>query len=506
MRLMRGRPCAALLCAVAGVATACGTTVQTSAVGTLGAGNSGLTAPMPSGAPGVAESGATTPTGAAGGSATSTSAGTVSGQSVAAGSGGVAVSVPSSAASAAANPSAPIKVGMLLTGTSNASDYGVSLGNTVNERDVDEALVRALNKGGGLDGRRIIPVYAKTDTATTDWATDYQAACATFTQDNHVDVVIGYSFDYERNFEACLAQHGIPHLTTAFNVPDNTELRQWPLFWALSTPTIDERSLAKIQGAIATGELSAPNRLGVLVDECPGTQRAWQTVVQPYLRKSHIDVASTQTFGCGSGNNASTANEVASAGNAMLAFRSKGVDRITFISVSEGPPLLILAEAAESQHYYPTWIVSSLANLAIQQGQAPADQLKNVQGYGWLETQDVSPSLYSKPNAAQRRCLSLEKSENIHPTAAADYGFVYSICEAMFVYERAIQLAHGNALGSRIISTVASIGHFQSVLNYDGASMFSPATRNNAPRLYRHVVYQGGCSCFQYVGRTYSMP
>ena len=246
--------------------------------------------------------------------------------------------------------------------------------------------------------------------------------------------------------------------------------------------------------------------IGIVLDSCPGTLHAWQTVVQPYLRSRQINVAATQDFGCGTGNNASAANEVASAGNAMLAFRSKGVDHIMFVSVSEGPPLLVLAEAAESQHYYPTWIVSSLANLSLQQGQAPSDQLKNVQGYGWLETQDVSPSLYSKPNSTQRRCLALLHSENVQPQSAADYSFVYSICEAMFVYERALQLAHGNALGNTIIGAVASIGRFESVLNYDGASMFSTTVRNNAPRIYRHVIYQSGCSCFQYVGTTYSMP
>jgi hypothetical protein len=498
----------ALAIAAALLATGCGTTVQGVGTGTSSSGTGELAAPsgvVPTTGGGAVAGG---PTGSAPGLSVpgTGTTGSDAGASAGTSSNAAAPAAPAAAAPGATNPTGPIKVGMLITKTSNASDYGVSLGNTISESDVDQALVQALNKRGGLDGRRIIPIYASTDTATTNWSTDYEAACATFTQDNHVDAVIGYSFDYERNFEACLTQKGIPHLTTAFNVPDNAELRQWPLFWALSTPTIDERSVAKLQGAIATGELTSKNKLGVVIDNCPGTQHAWKSVVEPYLRSQHIDVAATQDFGCGSGNNASTANEAASAGNALLSFRSKNVDRITFISVSEGPALLILSEAAESQHYYPTWIVSSLANLALQQGQAPADQLKNVQGYGWLETQDVSPSLYSKPNATQRRCLSLVQSQNVHPQSAADYGFVYSVCEAMFVYERALQVAHGNAAGSAIIGAVAAIGRFESVLNYDGASMFGSNIRNNAPRIYRHVLYQSGCACFQYVGRTYSMP
>jgi len=490
--------------------TGCGSTVQGVGAGVTPGADS-LTAPTaaaPAGGTGTTSLGGATNSGddlsVPGGGTAGVAAGSGAGR----GSGGNATvgATSGTAVPGAANPTGPLHIGMLLTKTSNASDFGVSLGNTVSERDVDDALVRALNKRGGLDGRRIVPVYASTDTASANWSTDFQAACATFTQDNHVDAVLGYAFDYERNFESCLAKSGIPHLTTAFNVPDNAELRQWPLFWALSTPTIDERSIEKIQGAIATGVLTPKSHLGILVDNCPGTQHAWKTVIQPYLQRQHITVAAQQDFSCGTGNNASEANAVASAGNAMLSFRSKGVDAVSFFSVSEGPALLIMAEAAESQHYYPKWIVSSLANLAVLQGQAPANQLKNVEGYGWLETQDVSPSLYAKPNPTQRRCLSLVESENVRPSAAADYAYVYSVCEAMFVYERALQLAHGNAIGGAIIGAVQSIGRFESVLNYEGASLFSPAVRNNAPRTYRHVVYAGGCSCFNYTGRAYSMP
>lgn len=502
MPLRRAALCAAGLA----LATGCGSTVQTIDAGsTVGA--NGLTAP----APGAASPGAVV--GRRGTPVAGTSADGL-GAPVAAGAGTVRTApgepgaLPSTVPgpAGATSTTGPLKIGMLLTRVSNADDFGVKLGNTYDERDIDNALVTALNKRGGLDGRKIVPIYASTDTGTTNWSTDFQAACATFTQDNHVDAVLGYAFDYERNFESCLAKNAVPHLTTSFNIPDNAELRQWPLFWALETPTIDERSLAKIQGAIATGALTSKSRLGVVLDDCPGTQHAWNTVTLPYLRSRHVNVVSVHDMGCGSGNNASQANAVSTAGNAIIDFRSKNVDSISFFTVSEGPALLVLAEAAESQHYYPKWIVSSLANLALQQGQAPSSQLKNVHGYGWLESQDVSPSLYSKPNPTQRRCLSLLESERVRPSSAADYGFAYSVCESMFVYERALQLSHGNSVGAAVIEAVARIGSFQSVLNYAGASRFGYAIRNQAPRVYRHVVWQDNCACFQYVGPTYPMP
>jgi len=482
----------------------CGTTVQTGGTAAVSP-DGGLTAPTSSASTGAGAvagtDGPSVPAAGPGGAA-------VVGSSITTGSGvqpGVTPggSIPTTGAAAA---SGPIKVGIVLTKISNAADFGVSLGNTYDEKDFDQALIDALNKQGGIDGRRIDPVYASTDTATTNWSTDFEAACATFTQDNHVAAVLGYAFDYERNFESCLAKNGIPHLTTAFNVPDNAELSQWPLLWALETPTIDARSLAKMQGAIQTGVLTTKSKLGVILDSCPGTMHAWSTVIQPYLRRMHINVADVQNFGCGSGNNASQGSEVSQAGNAMITFRSKGIDRVTFISVSEGPPLLVLSEAAESQHYYPKWIVSSLANLSVLVGQAPRNQLRNVHGYGWLETQDVSPSQYSKPNATQRRCLSLMSSQGVQPKSAADFGFAYNICESVFVYEQALGRTGGNTIGTSIIAGVARIGDFLSTLNYAGESTFTPSRRNDAPRVYRHVVYLDPCSCFKYVGGTMTMP
>ena len=496
-----------------GLLAGCGSTVQSVASSTTG---SGLSVPSASGDAGLsgtsgllsgpagstggaslgtAPGGSVVAPGAASTAATAGSSGTVSGNG-APGGGAVPISP----------TSGPIKLGFLLTGVSNAAQFGVSVGNTYSEQQFDQAVVDALNDRGGIAGRKIEPVYAKTDTASSNWSTDYQAACATFTQDNHVVAVLGYTFDYERNFETCLASHGIPHLTTAFNIPDLTELRQYPLFWSLEVPTIDQRSLAKIQGAMATGVLTPSNRVGVLTDSCPGTQRSWTQVVLPYLQKNHINVVAQHDEGCGTGNNASEANAVAGAGNLVLDFRTKRVDRVMFISVSEAPPLLVLAEAADSQHYYPDWIVSSLAQLALQEGQAPSDQLRNAYGFGWLETQDVSPSLYTRPNASQRRCLSLIKSKGVNPSSAADFAYSYSMCESMFLYEAVLARTHGNTTGSGVINALAGLGSFQSVLNLDGASTFSVARRDDAPRYYRPIVWKDGCSCFVYTGRIFPMP
>src|SRR5438067_10348210 len=150
------RRTALAIAAVAALATGCGTTVEGVGAGSTAGATNGLAAPTGAAASSLGGQGPVAGNGAAPGfsapgAGTTTSGAGVGGTSSTSTSGGAPV-VASAGPAGAANPTAPIKVGMLLTKTSNSSDYGVSLGNTINERDVDQALVQALHKRGGRHG------------------------------------------------------------------------------------------------------------------------------------------------------------------------------------------------------------------------------------------------------------------------------------------------------------------------------------------------------------------
>ncbi|HVV76478.1 MAG TPA: hypothetical protein VHC43_10620 [Mycobacteriales bacterium] len=512
-RLAHNLGLVAVAAAVVGLA-GCGSTVEMGADGTGVVATQGLggptvsqpqTAPSSGGSAGVGD--VTVPQGA-------TSSRT--GHSVTAGIGATTPVGPSkpggkSSGGAASVPTrvqtGPLTVGFLTTGTSNAQSTDASLGNTVSESGVDQALIAAMNKHGGIDGRPVKIVLAHTDTGSSNWANDFQAACATFTQDNHVDVVLGYQFTYEPNLEQCLAKHGIPHLSDGFNVPSNSVLAQYPLFWSLDVPTIGERSIAKFQGAINTGFLTARNKLGIVLDDCPGTLDAWKSQVRPFLVSHHIDVAMTDTTSCGTGNNSGTTSTVSAITSALVKFRSQGVDRISFVSVSEAPALYVISVEAQSQGYYPGWIVSSLGQLAIIGGEAPQSEMRNTHGYGWMPSQDVPPQYNPKANASQRRCYALLRSQGVKPRSAADFGYAYNACEAVFLYERALKLDGGSSNGVAVSAAIASLGHsFESTLNLYGRTTFSNAARNNAPAVYKPINWDGNCHCFRYGHQTYPMP
>lgn len=503
--------------AVCSLLSACGSTVQQSgttaagSLGAVGAGGDGLAAP--GSADGLTTSGDPDGDGIAGsGSGVVSGPGAATGGAGAAapgqpgGTGGAAPGTPAADRAPGAGSTAPVKVGIVVT-TVAAEAFGVSLGNTVSERQVYEAAVKAMNAKGGLNGRRIVPVFAETSTGSSNWEGDFTRACTKFTQDDKVDVVLGYVFNHYASFEGCLSRKAIPHFNTGFNIPDARELRNYPLYLALDVPTIERRSLAKIDGAVATGYLTGKSRVGLFSDDCPGTIRSRDAVTIPALKRAGITVARTFQVDCVQGYSDS-GNASAQVQAAVLAFASERVDRVLFHAVSEGPSLLQFAIAAESQGYRPGYVMSSLANLSTlaEQDQSPREQVRNIRAFGWLPTQDVAPQKYAPPNAAQQRCLALLKSQGITPKAAVDYAYAYNICEPLFLYEQALRRTGGAATGPPVVAAVQALGSsFQSTLNLDGKAIYG-AARNDAVASARPLVYSDPCGCFVYTGAARPIP
>jgi ABC-type branched-subunit amino acid transport system substrate-binding protein len=404
----------------------------------------------------------------------------------------------STAAAAAGKPATgPIEIGFVRTGVSNAAAFGASLGGTASEADIVAALVNAYNDKGGIAGRRIVPVYADSDTGSASWDADFAAACADFTQDHKVAAVVGYVFTHIDSFEACLAKKGVPHLSTTFNVPDAATLARYPTLVALSTPLIERRSVVKIDGALATGVITRASKIGIVLDSCPGTKAAWEKVTKPYMLSKGLNIASIYEIGCAGGAGDAGA-EAGRVGGIVLQFRSANVDTISLMTTSEGPGIFVFSGVAEAQSYRPKYVVSSLANTAVLANQLPAPQAANVHGYGWLPVQDTTPQYWPSVTPAASRCLSMLKSKGITPTAPADYGFAFSACEGLFLYEIALKANQGRSDGLSIIASIEALGStYNSVSNLDGRSTFG-RTRHDAPAQARYFAWTPNCSCFTY--------
>lgn len=402
----------------------------------------------------------------------------------------------------------PITVGMILTATTAAATFGLKLDNTYTEQQFYDGLIAALNAKGGVAGRKVKAVYDTVDPMSSNWAQDYAEACQKFTQDNHVDVVLGYSFNYDPSFEACLARKGIPHLSTTFNVPDATELRQFPLLLNVDVPTIGRRTLLKVDGAVATGVLTPRSRVGVAYDSCPGTERSYKAEAEPVFARYHVNVVSEFAVSCVTGQSDSGRSQ-AEVQSMALRFASQNVTHVLFHSVSEGPMMAFLMQNANSQRWYPTYVMSSLANLMFVTTNpqlVPTAQARNVKAFGWMPFEDVTVDKYPPITAPQKRCKALFRTKEIVPKGSWDYKVAYTTCEVFFILEQALAATGGVSDGPTLIRGVQGLGRsFQSVSKLGGFSAFG-RERHDAVLKTRPLVWFEACECFNYTGNLRDIP
>jgi ABC-type branched-subunit amino acid transport system substrate-binding protein len=393
----------------------------------------------------------------------------------------------------------PISIGFLLTETGNAGSLGVSTGQAFTHRQVVEAIVKAVNAQGGIAGRQIKPVLARTDTASVNWETDFAAACATFTQDNEVAAVLGYAFAFFDSFESCLSRSNVVHLSTSYATLDQRALSQYPLLYLLGTLTGERYYRTAFQGAVASGFITPSNTLGVIRGGCPVDRRAWEESGAPLAKQLKINVGVVEELSCINGS-AGTGGVITQLQSAVLRFRSRGVDTV----MVEGPPMIIFSSAAESQGWHPRYLATSESGGAALTGNIVPGQIVNVHGFGWLPTLDVLPVNGPPRPAAQQRCLDLLKSQGLVPTQHGDFTAALQTCDAVFLYEAALKATNGSSDPKAIAAAVDAMGdRYQSSFTLEGRTRFGG--RHDAPALARPWAWETGCSCFRYTGTAYGI-
>ena len=393
----------------------------------------------------------------------------------------------------------PIQLGFITTTTGNSASLGINAGSSFSDQQLYDALVKEYNKTGGVAGRQISPVYGDTDTATTDWSTQFSAACAHMTQDNKVTAVLGYVFAFEDSFEQCLAKANVLHLSAAYQPGDVGDQKTYPLLYSAAHPNVDVADRTVVAGAVQTGVLTKTSKLGILYDTCSNGDRAFNRTVVPYLQQQGISYeVSKLNCASGAGDASSIAAQVQ---NAVLTFNSHGVKTVW----ASGVPLVLFSTDAESQGYRPQYI-TSVGGAALEANMQAA-QIANLHGFGWMPAVDVDPA--NQPYAhspAQTACLSKLSAEGLTPTAYNDFMIAYTSCDSISLYAAALTVTHGNTDPSTVEAALAQIEPtFQGAATYNGGYTVSGNQAGGA-QSWRAYNYATSCSCLQYSGPTYPLP
>jgi ABC-type branched-subunit amino acid transport system substrate-binding protein len=393
----------------------------------------------------------------------------------------------------------PLTIGLLdVSSTGGATTaIGVETDNSTDTQALSRAFVRYYNKHGGVAGRRLEVVEHTINPTAPDYETELAAACARFTQDAKVRVVLSHpGAVFSQSYESCLSKAGVINLEMQIGAPDEVALKQFPRLFALAVPTVDRAMTAVLRGLQQGGVLMRQSKIGVLVEDCPQDGRAYTRTVLPLARKLGLTIASSRSVSCLGGFSEVGAFQ-AQVQAAVLPFRSAGVDRVLFVSSWESLMLLAFDNQATSQGYSPHYALSSTAGPAVFASTYPSASLPRMHGVGWLPWTDITNP---PENAASRTCLQMAASEGIRAASQTDKGLITLVCEMFRVFAGALSAAAGSDAPARFLPALeTSTRTQQSALQLGGRSRVG--SQRDAPLQFARFDYVPSCSCFRYVSR-----
>ncbi|HVM55766.1 MAG TPA: ABC transporter substrate-binding protein [Acidimicrobiales bacterium] len=372
-------------------------------------------------------------------------------------------------------------------------DAGLGAASAGNEPANWQAMADEVNANGGVAGRQLELIFHLVN-LTDSPQTQGQAACARFTQDNTVAAVLsGY---YYASAHVCLSNEGIPALLGTNYGVDRTVATQSSTVVAWATPLLDRLAAVLPDAFRSEGKLRAGTTAGIFVTDAPAFMRS-ASQLSADLTDRGLTVV-TQTVRDSDTGDYSGASGDASA--AVLQFRSAGVTEILFLTHNAFEPMLLM-QAANSQGYTPTYLLSTQQYPAALVGLVPPDQLTGALAVGWAPAIDLNIDYDTSVQAQQ--CL----------TTLRDHGRTFSggtqtlagllACDGVDLLERAAErpgaLANGDALlraaldgGTGFVSAVTFTTSF-------------PDGRRDGVAAYRPMAYASGCGCFTYNGPTTPM-
>jgi len=405
-------------------------------------------------------------------------------------------------AAAGAGPAAPLLIGILVQAESSAginSAAGISTTATTAWATFQQPfldLVKVINANGGLDGHPLRTTVFQFNPDDADYATELQAACAQFTQDNHVAVVISADGFFADSFESCLNAAGVPDVTASQESITAAEEATWPGFSAPVALGSDQLETAVLTSLTANRWITPTSRIGVVYTNCPWDVDAYDNTVTPLVHQLHLDVVSDFSVDCADGYG-SIASSAAALQAAVLRFKAAGVNLVLPISHQEAAGILLFAEAADAQDYDPRYAMSSAGEAAQQAVNLPKAVLANMEGAGWNPIWDTLATDVTAPTAKQ--CLAEFATAGDHPTAGLDVLQAYWACDTFGFYRAAIVAQGGVPTAARMPADREAIGDTLALAEtIDNGADLARGRSGGAPRT-AVFAYQAPCACFAYV-------
>lgn len=397
----------------------------------------------------------------------------------------------------AAPPTGTIQIGVHDDNPGAAfGQFGVKGGPSGDQGVHINAIVEWINANGGMGGRQVELVHHVTESLNGSFDEQAQRACSFFTEDNDVAAVVGGARVPTLNLVDCLAKHDTPLVWSYHFMADQVTLDAYADYLYMPAMVNADR-LGVWMDALAEDGFFDDGTIGIVRYDEPIAERLSSQVIHPALARHGHEVAEEVAFRSATGAS-SAADLSAQANNAVLRFRSAGVDRLILEPTAAVVPLLFFA-AAESQGFRPRYTMTSYDIPAFQNANAPGSQLSGSVAFGWLPAGDVDWEEQPQPlPPAAQRCLDITPSAD-----PPGNGSARRFCDGLLFLKHLFDNgAEPTAAGIR--RAVDALGSsYPSAWTY--AAELGPG-RHDGATTGRLVAYDDGCSCYRITGNDRRIP
>lgn len=400
------------------------------------------------------------------------------------------------ASSTPTSPHSPVQVGYVVFPDFSAfsSELGGTGQGTGDGPTEIRAVVDWINAHGGLAGHPISPVIASVAlTSTSSYASESQAVCNTFTQDNHVVAAtfIGNAPDV---LVSCLNSRHVLLLTQGDELHDAAYDTTYPYLVSPAEADASKVATTLVTQTFDRGLLKSGDTVGLMVEEYAAPERAASQVVIPMMKAHGVNVVEYTISEPTSTPDIS--GSVSQVSSAELKMAASNVRNVMFLCTGCMP---FFMQDAASQHYYPRYLFTSFDGPYGYSGSSYAAQLSNSFGIGFEPVTDVGaethPSIVSS-NPTFAQCQSIEVPTGQITSDTSDYA-AQAYCDiSLWLYNAARAEGGSTATTPSLIAGLNRLGSSH-VSSLDFSNDVTPSTHNGISS-YRFMSWHNDCQCLFY--------